>query len=145
VPAGKYALNFNVAWQEPQAPAAMELRVEQGVPHPFKIVVALLLIGRRSAGDGAVSTGVGVRRWQDSNVRDGGRMFARIYLLLGGLVLVGYKRGRLRGLGIRQPRPAGGSAAARRRRPLLGRPMVLVYSTSSSGGRGSGVGGFGGK
>ena len=68
VPAGQYTLHFEAAWQEPQTPAAMEVRIEQGVPHPFKMMVTLLLIGAAPLATALYQLVWESRRWRDSNI-----------------------------------------------------------------------------
>ena len=68
VPAGKYALQFDVAWQNSQTPATLDVRVEQGAPHPIKIMVVLLMLGCAPLATAVYQLVWESRRWQDSNV-----------------------------------------------------------------------------
>ncbi len=68
VPAGQYTLQLDAAWQNPETPAVMELRVEQGVPHPFKFLMTLMLLGSVPLLVALYQLYFESRRWHDSNV-----------------------------------------------------------------------------
>jgi predicted RNA-binding Zn-ribbon protein involved in translation (DUF1610 family) len=68
VPAGKYALQFDVSWQNPKSAAAVEVSVEQGAPHPSKLMLVFLLLGSVPLATAIYQLVWESRRWQDSNV-----------------------------------------------------------------------------
>jgi hypothetical protein len=69
VPRGEYELKFTAAWQNPQSPVEMEVRIEQGVAHPWPLMMALLLLGALPAAVALYQLYFTARRWQDSNVK----------------------------------------------------------------------------
>jgi hypothetical protein len=72
-------------------------------------------------------------------------MFARVYLILGSVVLAGYGLAAFEGWEFVNPvRLAAAPPPGSTLRSSSGR-WFWFYSSSTSGGRGSGVGGFGGK
>ncbi len=67
VPTGAYTLHFDAAWKDP-GQAQMELRVEQGIPHPFKLLMTLLILGVVPLVTAIYQLIFESRRWRDSNV-----------------------------------------------------------------------------
>jgi hypothetical protein len=67
VPAGKYTMHFDATWKDP-GKAEMELRVEQGVPHPFKLLMTITLLGAVPLAIAVYQLIFESRRWRDSNV-----------------------------------------------------------------------------
>ncbi len=67
VPTGAYTLHFDATWKDPQQ-AQIELRVEQGVPHPFKLLMTLMLLGSVPLAIAVYQLVFESRRWRDSNV-----------------------------------------------------------------------------
>jgi hypothetical protein len=65
---GPTTLQFDLAPQDPQRPCDVELRIQQGVPHPFKLLVTLLLIGAVPLITALYQLYFEARRWHDSNV-----------------------------------------------------------------------------
>jgi hypothetical protein len=68
VHAGSYSLHFDATWKDPQK-AAMELRVEQGIPHPFKLLMTLLILGAVPLVIAVYQLIFEARRWSESNVK----------------------------------------------------------------------------
>jgi Zn finger protein HypA/HybF involved in hydrogenase expression len=68
VPAGKYTLQFELAWQNPQTPVEATLRIEQGVPHPFRLMITLLLLGSVPLATALYQLYFEAKRWQDSTI-----------------------------------------------------------------------------
>jgi hypothetical protein len=68
VPAGNYTVQFDASWQDPKTPATMELRVEQSVPHPFKMLLTLMILGAVPLVVALYQLYFESRRWHDNNV-----------------------------------------------------------------------------
>ena len=72
-------------------------------------------------------------------------MFARLYLILGAMVLLGYSVAAFEGWEFVNPVRLASAPAPGSRLLSSGGRWFWFYSSSSSGGHGTGVGGFGGK
>jgi hypothetical protein len=68
VPAGEYTLQLDLSPRNPLAATSAEVRIEQGVAHPFPLVLTLLLLGFAPLGIGLYQLWFESRRWADSNV-----------------------------------------------------------------------------
>ncbi len=67
VPAGKYTLHFDMAWQNPMLESGAEVRVEQGVSHPGLFLLTLLILGSVPVVVGLYQLYFESRRWADAN------------------------------------------------------------------------------
>lgn len=68
VPAGKYTLRYDLAARNPAVATAAEVRIDQGLAHPFPLVVAVLVLGAVPVCVGLYQLWFQSRRWADSNV-----------------------------------------------------------------------------
>ncbi|MFO0845719.1 MAG: DUF4178 domain-containing protein [Gemmataceae bacterium] len=68
VPAGEYTLQLDLSPRDPKAGTSAEARVEQGIAHPYPLMLTLLLLGVVPFVIGLYQLWFESRRWADSNV-----------------------------------------------------------------------------
>jgi hypothetical protein len=68
VPAGRYTLDFTAEWQDPKQPVEFEVRIKQGVTHPFSLALTVLLLLAVPFVVGLYNIYFESRRWKNSNV-----------------------------------------------------------------------------
>ncbi|MFO0877061.1 MAG: DUF4178 domain-containing protein [Gemmataceae bacterium] len=68
LPAGPYTLQYEIATRNPLLPTGAEVSIEQGVSHPYPLVVTLFLLAVGPIVLGLYQVWFESRRWSESNV-----------------------------------------------------------------------------